>query len=143
MDPDLVIFARTDAISVNGIDDALERAKAYAEAGADAIFVEAPRTKEEMARIPQEVNVPALINIVEGGKTPQLSNEELEKLGFKIALYANAPLKASIKGMQNLLDYLLKNGTTKGCDDSIMIPSTERHLLTNKQFYMDLQKRYK
>lgn len=143
VDPDLVIFARTDAISVNGIDDALERAKAYAEAGADAIFVEAPRTKEEMARIPQEVNVPALINIVEGGKTPQLSNEELEKLGFKIALYANAPLKASIKGMQNLLDYLLKNGTTKGCDDSIMIPSTERHLLTNKQFYMDLQKRYK
>lgn len=143
VDPDLVIFARTDAISVNGIEDALERAKAYAEAGADAIFVEAPRTREQMERITQEIRVPTLINIVEGGKTPQLNNAELEKLGFKIALYANAPLKASIKGMQNLLDYLLQSGTTNGCDDSLMIPSSERHLLTHKQFFMDLQKRYK
>ena len=143
LDPDLVLFARTDAIAVNGIEDALERGKAYAEAGADVIFIEAPRTMEQMARIPGEMPVPTLINLVEGGKTPMLKNSELEKLGFKVVLYANAPLKACIKGMQNLLDYLLENGTTGGCDGELMIPSPERHELTHKQFYMDLQKRYK
>lgn len=142
VDPDLVIFARTDAISVNGIDDALERARIYVEAGADAIFIEAPRTREQMERIPKEVPAPTLINIVEGGKTPQLNNRELEQMGFKVALYANAPLKASIKGMQKLLDYLTEKGTTDGCEGDLMIPSAERHELTDKQFYMDLQKRY-
>ena len=63
-------------------------------------------------------------------------------MGFKVALYANAPLKASIKGMQKLLDYLTEKGTTDGCEGDLMIPSAERHELTDKQFYMDLQKRY-
>lgn len=143
VDPDLVIFARTDANSVNGIEDAIERGRAYAEAGADVIFIEAPRTVEEMSRIPKELPVPALINLVEGGKTPLLKNAELEAMGFKVVLYANAPLKACIKGMQKLLDYLNENGTTDGCDNTLMIPSKERHELTHKQFYMDLQKRYK
>lgn len=143
VDPDLVLFARTDAISVNGIDDAIDRAHAYLEAGADAIFIEAPRTLEQMKRIPREVPAPTLINLVEGGKTPMLTNKELEAMGFKVALYANAPLKASIKGMQNLLDYLKENGTTEGSQGQLMIPSSERHQLTDKQFYMDLQKRYR
>lgn len=142
-DPDLVIFARTDAIAVNGIEDALERGTAYARAGVDVIFIEAPRTVEQMARIPKEIPVPTLINLVEGGKTPMLKNSELEAMGFKVALYANAPLKACIKGMQNLFDYLLENDTTDGCDGELMIPSAERHELTQKEFYMDLQKRYK
>jgi len=142
-DPDLVIFARTDAIAVNGIEDALERGKAYAEAGADVIFVEAPKTAEQMARIPKEMPVPTLINLVESGKTPLLKNCELEKMGFKVALYANAPLKACIQGLQNLLDYLVENDTTDGCDGTLIIPSAERHELTNKQFYQDLQERYK
>ena len=74
VDPDLVLFARTDAIAVNGIEDALERGKAYAEAGADVIFIEEPRTVEQMERIPKEMPVPTLINLVEGGKTPMLKN---------------------------------------------------------------------
>ena len=119
-----------------------ETARIYVEAGADAIFIEAPRTREQMERIPKEVPAPTLINIVEGGKTPQLNNRELEQMGFKVALYANAPLKASIKGMQKLLDYLKETGTTDGCEGDLMIPSAERHELTDKQFYMDLQKRY-
>ncbi|MDD3252256.1 MAG: isocitrate lyase/PEP mutase family protein [Lachnospiraceae bacterium] len=142
LDPDLVLFARTDAISVNGIEDALERGKAYAAAGADVIFIEAPRTLEQMAQIPKEIPVPTLINLVENGKTPMLKNCELEQMGFKVVLYANAPLKACIKGMQNLFDYLMENGTTDGCDGTLLIPSSERHELTHKQFYMDLQKRY-
>lgn len=142
-DPDMVLVARTDAISVNGIDDAIERANAYIEAGANVVFVEAPRTVEMMARIPREVHAPTLINLVEKGKTPLLNNKELEKMGFKIAIYANAPMKAAVKGTQKLLEYLKETGTTDGCDDELMIPSAERHVLTNKQFFYDLQKKYK
>lgn len=143
VDPDLVLFARTDAIAVNGIEDAIQRGKAYAAAGADVIFIEAPKTVEDMIRIPKEIPVPTLINLVEGGKTPLLKNSELEKMGFKVALYANAPLKACVKGMQNLLDYLHENGTTDGCDNNLLIPSSERHELTHKDFYMDIQRRFK
>lgn len=143
VDDDMIVVARSDAISVNGIDDAIERGNAYVEAGADVVFIEAPRTVEMMTRIPNEINAPTLINLVEKGKTPLLNNRELEKLGFKIAIYANAPMKAAIKGTQLLLEYLKREGTTDGCDDELMIPSAERHVLTNKQFYYDLQKKYK
>ncbi len=71
-DPDLVIMARTDAIAVNGFDDAMERAAAYIEAGADMTFVEAPRSKEQIADIPKRLAVPQLINIVAGGLTPMI-----------------------------------------------------------------------
>ena len=145
VDPDMVIVARTDAVSVNGIDDAIERAKAYVAAGADVIFIEAPRTVDMMSRIPKEVPAPTLINLVEHGKTPLLPNSELAKMGFKIALYANAPMKAAIRGTQKILEYLKENGTTDGADEQtdLMITSDERHVLTNKKFYYELQKKYK
>lgn len=143
VDDDMVVVARTDAISVNGIDDAIERGNAFVEAGADMVFIEAPRTVEMMRRIPKEVNAPTVVNLVEKGKTPLLKNSELEALGYKLAIYANAPMKAAIKGTQLLLEYLKREGTTDGCDDELMIPSAERHVLTNKQFYYDLQKKYK
>ena len=72
IDPDLVIIARTDAIATNGFDDAMERAAAYIEAGADMTFVEAPRTKEQIAEIPRRLAAPQLINIVAGGLTPMI-----------------------------------------------------------------------
>ena len=143
MDPDLVVFARTDAISVNGIDDAIERAHRFAEAGADAIFIEAPRTIEQMQMIPKSVQVPCLVNMVEGGKTPLLPNETLQEIGFKVVIYANAPLKASIKGMKDLLQYLKNTGSTANCDDKLMITMAERNIITRKDFYKDLQMKYK
>ena len=88
------------------------------------MFIEAPRTVEMMTRIPNEIHAPTLINLVEKGKTPLLNNRELEKLGFKIAIYANAPMKAAIKGTQLLLEYLKREGTTDGCDDELMIPTS-------------------
>ncbi len=106
IDPDLVIVARTDAITVNGFDDAMERAAAYIEAGADMTFVEAPRAKEQIAEIPKRLPVPQLINIVAGGLTPMIPLEELEQLGFSMVLYANAALQASVAGMQKVLGHL-------------------------------------
>ena len=113
-DPDLVIMARTDAIAVNGFDDAMERAAAYIEAGADMTFVEAPRAKEQIAEIPKRLAVPQLINIVAGGLTPMIPLAELEQMGFSMVLYANAALQASLAGMQKVLGHLKARGSLDG-----------------------------
>lgn len=101
-----VLFARTDALAVEGIDAALARARAYVAAGAEVIFVEAPRTVEEIERIPREVPVPCLLNIVEGGKTPVLSPEQLEAAGYRIALYANLALRMGARAVERAFQVL-------------------------------------
>lgn len=110
--PDTVIIARTDARATAGLDDAIERAHAYAAAGAGVTFVEAPLTTEELARIPKAVPVPQLVNVVEGGKTPVLSAAEYGAMGFKIVLYANAALRAAVKGVRDVLSVLAAEGST-------------------------------
>lgn len=92
-DPGLVLVARTDALAVEGFEAAIARSCAYVAAGADVIFVEAPRTVEQLEAIPRLVPAPCLLNIVEGGKTPVLPPERLEQLGYKVALYANLALR--------------------------------------------------
>ena len=92
---DALIIARTDARSVLGLSAAIERGNAYAAAGADIVFVEAPRTAEEIARIGQEVSAPKLINIVAGGLTPELDPATLTKLGYAIAIYPTTVLMAA------------------------------------------------
>ena len=128
-DKELVIIARTDARETEGLDAAIERARAYAEAGADMTFVEAPLTKEEMARIPKEVPVPQLANMVEGGKSPLLDGDELATMGFKIALFANCVLRAGVKGIQTILNALRREGTTAGHLD-LLITMQERNRVT-------------
>jgi len=91
---DALIIARTDARSVLGLSAAIERGIAYTEAGADIVFVEAPRTAEEIARIGREITAPKLINIVAGGLTPELDPAELGKLGYSIAIYPTTALLA-------------------------------------------------
>lgn len=109
---DLVIIARTDAIAIEGFDAALERAHAYAAAGADVIFVEAPGSKEAMARIAKEIRAPVLANLVEGGKTPMLSREELQQLGFAFAIYPNALTRLFARAGLSLLASLHATGGT-------------------------------
>lgn len=112
-DPDFVLIARTDAIAVTGLEDALRRANAYREAGADVLFVEAPRTVEEMRTITRSVPGPHLANMVEGGgKTPVLPASELQAIGYKIAIYPVSLWMASIKAMQEVLAVLQKDGAT-------------------------------
>ena len=112
---DTVIVARTDAIAVEGYEAAIERAEAYLEAGADVIFVEAPRTREEMASVVQTFGdrVPLLANMVEGGKTPILTLDELSALGFRLVISPGAIVRALIPAAEAFLASLKANGTTR------------------------------
>lgn len=111
MDPDMVIVARTDALARGTIEEAIERANAYADAGADMVLVEAPRNLAMMKRIPAEVKVPVLIDLFAHSKTPIVTAAELEDMGYKIAIYNNAPVQAALQGAQNLLQHLKTYGT--------------------------------
>lgn len=141
VDPDLVIVARTDAIAVNGFDDAMERAAAYIEAGADMIFVEAPRSREQIAEIPKRLGVPQFINIVAGGLTPMIGLGELEKMGYSIVLYANTALQASIAGMQKVLGHLKAHGSLDGVSNQLA-SFEERQRIVSKPHFDDLEKKY-
>jgi 2-methylisocitrate lyase-like PEP mutase family enzyme len=111
-DENLAIMARTDAIAVNGVEDAIDRAFAYYEAGADIIFVEAPNTIEELRKITSSLKgIPQVINLVEGGKTPLISLKEAEEIGFKIMLCANTALRSAIKGITESLRILKEEGS--------------------------------
>jgi 2-methylisocitrate lyase-like PEP mutase family enzyme len=91
-DADTVIVARTDALATHGVDEAIARARRYAEVGADLIFVEAPTSVEEVERIAAEVHAPLLLNVVPGGRTPEISPGRLAELGFRVAIHPGAVL---------------------------------------------------
>src|ERR1700682_407517 len=117
-DPDFVIIARTDALAVEGFEAALERGRAYEEAGADMIFVESPLTMAHLEAIPKAFRVPTLFNMASSGKTPHLHTSELAKLGFKLAIYPNFAILSAIPAVRNFLVELREKGTvahlTKG-----------------------------
>jgi 2-methylisocitrate lyase-like PEP mutase family enzyme len=115
LDPDFMIIARTDARTVLGLDAALERAAAYEEAGADIIFVESPESVDEMRAVNRVVKkVPALANMVEGGRTPLLTNRELSDLGYSIVIYPTASTFIVAKAVTALMETLRDEGATKG-----------------------------
>jgi carboxyvinyl-carboxyphosphonate phosphorylmutase len=112
-DPDFVIIARTDARTSFGLDEALRRGKAYAEAGADVVFIESPESIEELKTINRAFpDTPTLANMIEGGRTPVLSTTELEELGFGIAIYPTGPLYAASKAVRDYMAALKDTGTT-------------------------------
>jgi len=111
-DPDFVIIARTDANAVYGLEDALRRGRAYRDAGADVIFIEAPRSIEELRAIAQAFpDVPLLYNWAESGKTPLLPLEEIHALGFKLVIFPVSMLFAATQALLDLLE-ALKQGQT-------------------------------
>ena len=112
-DKDFIIIARTDARTPLGFDEALKRAKVYADAGADVIFFESPESKEEMIRLNQELKVPTLANMVEGGRTPLLDAKELEKMGYSIVIFPTASVYVTAKSMIELMEELKVTGTTQ------------------------------
>lgn len=140
-DKDIVLIARTDAIAVYGFDEALRRGQMYAAAGADLIFIEAPVSIEQLKQIPKRIPTYTMANMVEGGKTPILSHEELQSMGFKMVIYANAPLKAAVKGTQRLLARLMRTKTTADCDE-LMITMRERNEITGLAEIKKLEQRY-
>lgn len=94
--PDTLLMARTDAVAVEGFERAIERAELYREAGADMLFVEAPRSRDDLARIVKALGIgtPLLANMVEGGKTPTLPAAELEAIGFAVVIFPGAIVRA-------------------------------------------------
>jgi methylisocitrate lyase len=111
-DDDFVIIARTDALAVTGLDDTLRRCQAYLEAGADVLFVEAWRSREEIERVRREVDAPLLYNFVEHGKSPLLPVAELERLGFKMVIFPGSILLALVPLVRQILGEIKRHGTT-------------------------------
>ena len=143
LDPDFVINARTDAIAVSGVEEAIKRGNAYAEAGADLIFVEAPRTKEDIIRLVKEIKAPISINLfdaVSGGKTPLIDIDELKEMGVARVSIPVGPLFAAIKGMMNYLD-VIKDGIAEGRTD-LVVPFAEFKELVGFNKYRELEKKF-
>lgn len=109
-DPDFVIMARTDALAVNGIDDAIERVNLCREEGADLLFVEAPQSLAQLKRIPKEVKGPTVFNAIEGGKTPIFPAKKLQELGFAVAFYPVANTYVIAKAVTKMYRELHKKG---------------------------------
>lgn len=121
-DPDFVIIARTDARAVTGLDDAIDRSKAYLDAGADVLFVEAPQSVAELERVGKTFpGVPLLINVAAGGKTPILTPKELQDMGYRIALFPVDTLLAAAKAIGDVLAHLRRTGTTAPLYDRQMM----------------------
>lgn len=119
-DQDFVIMARTDALAVNGIEDAIHRANLYREAGADLIFIEAPESVEQMKRIIRGVDAPQMVNMLPGGRTPMLTAKELEELGYSVVAYATACTYTVALAARELFETLKRTGTTAGLEDRMM-----------------------
>ena len=113
IDPDMVVMARTDAIAVNGIDDAIFRANLYREAGADLLFVEAPRTIDDMRRIIAEAPGPQLANMVEFGQSPELTAAELQELRFAAAIWPVSAILAVTHALREVMAGLATHGDTR------------------------------
>lgn len=109
-----LVIARTDAVAVEGIDQALERARLYAQAGADMLFIEAPGSVDELARVTAELNhmAPLMANMVEGGRTPIRSANELEALGFSLVIFPGGIVRALARAAQDFYTSLKASGTT-------------------------------
>lgn len=114
-----MIIARTDALSVQGFDEAMRRARHYRAAGADILFIESPTTLEQLRHIPQLLESPIMINQIEGGRTPIVPVQELEAMGYKLVAYALTTLMASVHAMQRVLEMLRKNGDPESYSQEI------------------------
>jgi 2,3-dimethylmalate lyase len=141
-DPDFVIIARTDANAVNGLEDALRRGRAYRDAGADVIFIEAPRSIEELQAIVQAFpDTPLLFNWAESGKTPLLTLDEISALGFKLVIFPVSLLFAATHAMLALLE-VLKQGETPAPFSPRMVTFAQFTQHIGLPEIQDLERRY-
>jgi methylisocitrate lyase len=120
-DPDLVIMARTDAIAVHGIDEAIHRANLYRDAGADLLFVEAPRSIDEMRRICSEVKGPTFANNLPGGKTPFLTAQKLQDIGYAVVADATSCTYVIAHAVRELFAELAKTGSSAAFTDRMIL----------------------
>ena len=140
-DSNMMILARTDSRAIEGLQAAMDRAHAYKQAGADFLFIEAPVSVEEMIAIPKDVPGVHVCNLVVGGKTPLLSQQELAQMGYSVILYANVALQASLMAMQQCLQHLHDKGSVQGIEDQLMM-FKERQKMVNADHFNALAQRY-
>ena len=144
LDPDFVINARTDAIAVGGIEEAIRRGNAYAEAGADLIFVEAPRSVEQIDRAVREIKAPVSINLMDavtGGKTPLIPIDTLRELGVGRVSIPVGPLFAAVKGMVDYLDAIKGDRIAEGRTE-LVAPFSDFKDLVGFEKFRDLEKQF-
>ncbi len=139
---DFIIVARTDARATRGLDEAIERAKYYKKIGADAVFVEAPKSIDEMKKIGKSINAPLVANMIEGGATPISSAKELHKMGFKIILYPLSVLYANTFASLQILKELRKSGTTAKLKKNV-VSFDEFNEIVELSKFRKLELRYK
>ena len=141
-DGDFQIVARTDARAVRGFEEGMERAHAFIEAGADATFVEAPVSTEELAKIAKLLPVPQIANMVFGGLTPAVPQDGFAEMGFGAVLYANAAFQAALKSVHEVLGSLKQNGSLNEVRERLA-SFDERQRAVDKDRYDALEARYR
>jgi carboxyvinyl-carboxyphosphonate phosphorylmutase len=141
LDDDLMIMARTDARTGLGIDAAIERGKAFEDAGADIVFIESPENVDEMRRITSSFGVPVIANMVEHGRTPFLSESELGEIGFDLAIFPVSSTYVIAKAVTELMQELKRDGSTKAFVDR-MIPFGEFNELVGLPEVREMEKKY-
>jgi len=139
---DFIIVARTDARAIEGLDKAIERGLYYKKIGADAIFIEAPKTIQEMKIIGKSINAPLVANMIEGGATPIISKSKLHKMGFKIVLYPLSVLFSNTYSTLKLLQELKKSGTTRKLSKQI-VSFDQFNDVVELSKYRKLEQKYK
>jgi 2,3-dimethylmalate lyase len=138
---DFIIVARTDARAPMGLDEAIERGKAYRKAGADVIFVEAPRSIEELKKVADEIDAPLVANMIEDGVTPNLPASELLKLGYQIAVFPLSAIYSATFAMRQVLTELKNTGTTNDAR-KIMVTFKDFNQFMDLEHFTDLERRY-
>ena len=140
-DPDLVLIARTDALAIEGLDRTLERAHAYAAAGADVIFVEAPTSDAEVETIARRLPYPKLVNMFQGGKTPLVPLARLRELGYRIVIIPSDLQRAAIRAMEDVLLVIRRDGNSAAVADR-MASFKEREAVVGTAEYLEIDRKY-
>ena len=140
-DKDFIIVARTDARAPLGLDEAIQRGRAYHKAGADVIFIEAPRSTEELKRIAKEINAPLVANMIEEGLTPNLPSKDLLKMGYRIVVFPLSGLYAATFAIKQVFLELKNSGATQQAR-RMMVTFKDFNKFVDLHKYAALEKRY-
>ena len=131
---EVVVIARTDAIAVTGFDDAIARANAYVEAGADMLFVEAPQTVQQIEAIARQAPGPKLINMFYGGKTPLVPATDLKAMGYQLIIIPSDLQRAAMTAMKEVLDVIRRDGDSGAVADDMLTFQDRERLVRTKEF---------
>lgn len=141
-DEDFLVIARCDALVVEGLEATVERSQRYVEAGADMVFVESPRTADEISEIARLIQAPLLFNMASTGKTPFLSTSDVERLGYKLMIFPVFTFLAALKGIARILDAIRTAGTVAAVRDEHCLTWDELYPLLHFSEYQTLERQY-